>query len=584
MEGSHRALVVVVAIAALVCAIIGLPVACLMLTVVALAASRSLGWRATVERLPWSGVIVVAAIASVTLAAGVAGVDVMSSRWSGRLLLVGLVLALVSLSLSTAPTHRTTATRSWRDLGMAAAPAGLMALIGLFLAASPLGARTSWFLSGDHVRHLALVTRTIDAGALEYDSQTYPRAWHAALALLWSTTGSGRDTDGLAELIRLQSLLTWGLLVLVPLALALTATALHRARGGGPLIGGAAGCLTGALILGPWFFGDYVPRGFQTSLLALLVLAVAVQRVTESRADRGALFVVATSGAVLAHVWQVLIPVVGALLLVVLVRRWRPRPPTRTLLLDAGILASSTAVALPGLLAAARGYGLDAASVAGDVPAPVVEWLVVVLVSGVLLAITGRRSVLAACVASVGAGLATALGLAVVTGVGVDSYYPSKTLWTAVALGLPLVGAAAAHLAQGGLRTSRLGPPVPIALGTMVGGLVLLCAVTPVMGVAGSWSAADGKAVLATVTATPAPTAQVVWSVGTETDDATSQLLLDFYTATATSPPLGLAARDVVDQCALLADAPSPVVLSRQPLEVVRERFRCVPETAAVTP
>lgn len=581
---SHHLLVVGGVAASVACALGGQPMAWLLLAMATLAASRRAGLRSAIERLPMAGVIVVSAVFAIALVAGSLGFDIVSSPWSGRLVLSVVVIALVSLARVTARKSDASRTRSWTELGLAAVPAGLIGLIGAVLAASPLGARTSWFLSGDHVRHLALVTRTIDAGGLEYASQTYPRGWHATLAILWSMTGSERDPQGLAALIRLQSLATWTVLGLVSLALALTAASMHGARGGRPFAGGSAGAAAGALVLGPWFFGDYVPRGFETSLLALLVLAAAAHRCTEirdGRDGRATLAFVATSGALMAHVWQVLLPAVGVLILLVLLRRWRGRPTTRALVGDAAALASAGALALPGLLAAARGYGLDAVARAGDVPPPVVGWLVLVVASAAVLLVTGARTALTAPVASSAAAMATAFALAAVVGVGLSSYYPSKTLWTAAALGLPLIGATAAHLFERSESDRRLRGPAIVALAA-VGLAALISAVTPIAGVSGSWSAADGRTVIDTVTSRAAPTTTVVWGVGSDVDDATSQLLLDFYSATSTTEPLGLAPRDPEAQCALLEAAELPVVMSEAPEPEVRARFACAPSLRVV--
>lgn len=590
---SHHVLVFGGVAASVACALGGLPMLWLLLTMATLAASRRPGLRSAIERLPMAGVVVVSGVFAIALLAGSLGFDIVSSPWSGRLVLSVLVVALASLARATAPKTGGSWTQSWTELGLAAVPAGLIGVIGAVLAASPLGARTSWFLSGDHVRHLALVTRTIDAGGLEYASQTYPRGWHATLAILWSITGSERDPQGLAALIRLQSLATWTVLGLVSLALALTAASMHRASGGRPFASGAAGAAAGALVLGPWFFGDYVPRGFETSLLALLVLAAAVHRCTEVRADRdgrgggdsgadrATLAFVATSGALMAHVWQVLLPAVGVLLVLVLLRRWRAHPRTRALAGDASVLALSAVLALPGLLAAVRGYGLHAVAVAGDVPAPVYGWLVVVIASAVVLLVASARLALAATVTSTAMAVATACAMAAVAGVGLASYYPNKTLWTAAALGLPLIGAAAAHVFERSESDRRLRGPAIVAVAA-VGLTALISAVTPIAGVSGAWSAADGRTVIDTVTSRAAPTTTVVWGVGSDVDDATSQLLLDFYSATATTPPLGLAPRDPQAQCALLEAAERPVVMSEAPEPEVRARFACAPSVRVV--
>ncbi len=139
-----------------------------------------------------------------------------------------------------------------------------------------------------------------------------------------------------------------------------------------------------------------------------------------------------------------------------------------------------------------------------------------------------------------------------------EAYYPNKTLWAAVVLGLPVIAAGASQVLSvldGGSLLARAGFIVTGAVIALVAGLSL---VTPVFGVLGSWSTADGDLVMETVTSPRAPEASVVWGVAGAREDATSQLLLDFYSATARSVPLGLAATTVDAQCALLQQAPAP--------------------------
>lgn len=564
------------AAAAVASAVAGRPLAWLLVTVVTLAVPR-VGLRGGFERLPSAAVVVVATLCSASLVSGLVGLDVTSSPWPARVLLGALGIVLVVGAQILAVGSPPTAGHSRVELIVSTLPAGVMALLWILIAASPLGTATSWFLSGDHLRHLALVTRTLDAGALEYTSQSYPRGWHAALALLWSSSGLDRDAEGLAALIRLQSLATWLVLVLIALALGLTASTLTRSRDDRPLVTGAAGCLTGALVVGRGFFGDYVPRGFQTSLVALLIVSAVVLRLTRSRSDRGALVVASVGVMLMAHVWQVLLPVVGLLLVLVLRERWRAPLPRRSLVADVVVLLAATALAVPGVLGALHGYGVGAIAVPGDVPPPALGWIVVVALSGAVLAMRTPRGYLTPLVVAVGASVVTALGLMLVSGVGWSSYYPNKTIWTAAALGLPLVCAAASGLLPRSV-SGVAGRAVVALVASVVMGLVTLSLAAPVAGVRGAWSAADGDVVIDTVTTPAAADAAVVWAVGSEVDDATSQLLLDFYSATSTTPPLGLAPRGIDEQCRLLEEAGAPLVLSDAVEADVRSRFTCVPQ------
>ncbi len=181
-----------------------------------------------------------------------------------------------------------------------------MALL-LLVMVSAGNARLSWFLSGDHLRHIGLTTRTLEAGALEYSTQAYPHGWHAVMATMWAATGSRRDGAGLQLLVTLQATATWVVLVLIPLALGLTAATLSRATGLGPRMAGASGLVAGSLVLGPHFYGDYVTRGFDTTLLVLLALIAAVHRSTVAPTSSSALVTAVAAVVVTAHSWQVLL-------------------------------------------------------------------------------------------------------------------------------------------------------------------------------------------------------------------------------------------------------------------------------------
>ena len=112
-----------------------------------------------------------------------------------------------------------------------------------------------------------------------------------------------------------------------------------------------------------------------------------------------------------------------------------------------GALAS-----LPGVLAAIRGFGVGAAAEAGDVPPPVIGWFVGVVIAGTVVATRGARGPITTVAVAVAGTFLTSLLLAVVAGVGLSSYYPSKTLWVAAALGLPAVGVLAGVALSGPRR------------------------------------------------------------------------------------------------------------------------------------
>lgn len=573
----------VLAVAALA-AVAGAPVLWLVASVVAAAPALGRGGRGCVPMLPVGAVLLMATTVVLPLAAGVVGAEVLHAAPVTRGMLVLAAVATVAWAWHLGADEGVRPARSGTELALGSAPAALM--LGLLVVIVATGsARLSWFLSGDHLRHVGLTTRTLEAGALEYGMLSYPHGWHALMATMWASTGQDRDGAGLRALVELQAAATWAVLALVPLLLGLTATTLARARGLGPRHAGVAGLVAGSLVLGPAFYGDYVPRGFDTTLLVLLVVAAAVHVTTIAPGSALALATAVSATVVTAHSWQVLLVPAGLLTAFVLWRRrpWRERGSV--LVNDVVTVGVGALVSLPGVAAAVGGFGVAGAAEAGDVPPPVIGWFVVVVLAAAVVARQGERGPVTILVATVAATFLTSVLLAVLAGVGLSSYYPSKTLWVAAALGLPAVGCLVGVVLSG-LDGDSVGRRAGyVVVGTLTGLAVAVSAATPALGVLrGVWGAADADVVMRTVTAGSAPDAVVVWRVSDEVDDATSQLLLDFYTATARTPRLGLAPRTAVEQCALLLQAREPVVLSEAPEPEVRSRFACVPGLRVVRP
>ena len=565
-----------------VAAVAGAPVVWLVASLVAVALALGRGWRVCLEWLPAAAVLLLATTIVAPLVAGVAGADVFDGSAVPRVLLVLGAAMAVAWAWWLGSDERLRPERSWSEVGLVAAPAALMLAL-LVVVVSTGTSRLAWFLSGDHLRHLGLTTRTVEAGALEYGMLSYPHGWHAVMAPMWRATGSERDGAGLLALVEMQAAATWVVLVLVPLVLGLTAAVLARARGLGPRLSGLSGLVAGSLVLGPSFYGDYVPRGFDTTLLVLLVIAAAVHVSTVAPTSTAALATAVAATVVTAHSWQVLLVPACLLTAVVLWRRRRSAEGRPALVGDLVTVGVGALASLPGVLAAVSGFGVGAAAEAGDVPPPVIGWFVAVLVAGAVVATRGARGPVATVTVAVAGTFVTSVLLAVVAGVGLSSYYPSKTLWVAAVLGLPAVGVLAGIALSGlggGSLVSRAGY---VVVGTVIGLVVAVSAATPTMGVLrGVWGAADADRVMRMVTSGSGPDAAVVWRASDDVDDATAQLLLDFYSATAKTPRLGLAARTVPEQCALLLAAPAPVVLSNAPESEVRARFACAPGVRVV--
>lgn len=563
--------------AAVVAAALGAPVVWLVASLVAVAIALGQSLRACVDWLPAAAVLLLTTTMVAPLAAGVTGADVFDGSAVPRGLLVLGVAAAVAWAWRLGSEELRPRVRSGSELSLLLAPAALMLV--LFVAMVTSGtARLSWFLSGDHLRHLGLTTRTVESGALEYGMLSYPHGWHALMAAMWRTTGSQRDGVGLLELVQMQAAATWMVLVLITLSLSLTASSLAGAGGLGPRLSGLAGFTAGAMVLSPAFFGAYVPRGFDTTLVVLLAISAAVHVASISSASASALATAVGATVVAAHSWQVLLVPTGLLTAVVLWQRHRSVQSQATRLADVMTIGAGALVSLPGVLAAMRGFGMEAAAEAGDVPPPVIGWSIVVVIAVTLV---GKRGpgwpVATLAVAAAGTFLTSAL-LAAIAGVGLSSYYPSKTLWVAAVIGLPAVGVLAALLLsvlEGSSIRKRVGF---VLVGVVVGLGLAVSLATPTTGVLrSSWGGADPEQVMRMTTSAPSPRVAVIWRASNTVDDATAQLLLDFYSATAQTPRLGLAARSVSDQCALLLAAPRPVVLSDAPETDVRNRFTCAP-------
>jgi hypothetical protein len=282
---------------------------------------------------------------------------------------------------------------------------------------------------------------------------------------------------------------------------------------------------------------------------------------------------------VTAHSWQVLLVPACVVTGIVVWRRQSRAMDRRILGLDVVVLAVGAVAAAPGVHAAFAGFGVGAAAEAGDVPSPVLGWFVVVVVSALGLMGFRRRDLLLPDVAAVASTFLMAVLLAGIAGVGMSAYYPSKTLWVSTALGLPVVAAAGCAMWAWTDRRTRLGRFAFVVVGAVGGVAVAASLASPLVGILGSaWGAANAEEVMDVVTSEAAPEATVVWSVSDDVDDATSQLLLDFYLASPRTPRLQLAATSVEEQCALLRHVSDPVVLTRASEAVVRARFPCAPD------
>ena len=463
-------------------------------------------------------------------------------------------------------------------------PAGpALVLIG-YLAVSrllPLPRRTEWLLGGDHVRHLIMMAEAQNSGSLSYTDYAYPRGWHAFVAAVWSTAGIS-PRDDFSTVVDVTSALVWALSVLLAFTTACLASTLSARLGLSVRAAGLAGCLAGAATLLPWFLGNYQSLGLETSLLGAVLLAVVIRTQLARPDGVPALVVAGASIALLAHTWQLLLPVVALAALrsgLTVSRRHGPRG-----LAGAGALAAAVVVvAWPALVAVVTVVGVDHATDAGvEVPVP---WLVLVL--GVSAAVgaslrlswSGRWALMLMLVPAV-----TGLALAAWVGIAPTKYYPSKLIWhSAVLLLAPLaaavvVGVRALHVRRPRARFARI-----------VGGVVAACAllyvlVQPAAAFAGVWSTADGRMLFRLIETPGAAQAQVVWSGAGEGTDTLTRSFLDVVRSEPGPLRTPQAVLTVAQECALLDAAEVPTVLTVMPEAQVRSRYACSPTATILRP
>ncbi|MBM6405968.1 hypothetical protein JQN72_17130 [Phycicoccus sp. CSK15P-2] len=463
-----------------------------------------------------------------------------------------------------------------------AAPTVLMigyALAGRLL---PAGTRNEWFLGGDHVRHVVLAAELQADGGLDYTTEVYPRAWHALLSATW--TAAGLDPRrSLVEVIDLTALLVWLLAAGMALTTsALAATLAHRV-GTTPHGAGVAAFVAGCIVLWPPFLANYQALGLQGSVVGACVLAAVLRH---QLVDTGGLraFVVAVSGCVvLAHTWQLLLPVTG------LAAAWsglsvlrRSRGRARALV---GVLgAGSVAASWPAMAAVVNRVGVGHAAEA-DIHAPV-PWLVLGLglVAAIVLAVRSRLHEVPWFLGLLWVPAVTGAVLAWRVGVSPESYYPSKLLWHTALLSLPSISVVGVALAVRVDRSAAVGSSLLRVLGGAAAALVLLYAVVgPTAAYTGGWSTVDGATVLRLLGASEAARAQVVHSDGRLVTDTVTRILLDAERPEhdERTPQESLS---IEEECALLEEADDPTVLTDRPVPEIRERYSCVTPIVVVRP
>ncbi len=536
-------------------------------------------------------VLLLAAVVVVATGAQALGLRPLATRAGSVAATLLALVPLVALGLRLRRRPDRPAARDRGDAArtaLVAAPALVLVAVLAWSTVLPHALRVEWFVNGDHVRHLVLVADARAHGALDYSVRGYPRAWHTTVALVWSLTGAPSGRADLVGLLGLMAGMVWLLFAAVALATASLTSALATRAGLGPWTAAGTAATAGAATLWPAFLGNYQALGFEGSLVAALVVAVALREVLVRPASLAASVTTWAGLLVMAHTWQLLLPVSGALALVATVARVRaaaPGPRVRRLAGAAGLGLVVAATSLPALSAVVGVVGVGHAVVA-DVEAPVPLWLLGLgLVATVVLAAVRRhdRTLLVVLAVSVLPAL-TALGLAVRLGIPVTRYYPAKLLWHSTILGLSAVAVVAA-LAVVKARSQRL--PTLVGRGVLVvtAAVVALGAVvTPVAAFGGAWSTVDAATVLRLLDVPGAERAQVVWSGGPLVTDVATRILLDGYRPEAGRRDTPQGGLTVAQECDLLRAAVDPTVLSDRPEAEVRRRYACVPAVTVLGP
>lgn len=526
--------------------------------------------------------IALAGLVAMAQGLGAAGVRLLQPGAAGLTTVVGFALAWAVayawLRRDRRPQRQAAAGRAHRMWVML--PGVLMVGYVLIARVLPVGRRTEWYVGGDHVRHLILASDVQATGSLSYSAEAYPRAWHTLLAAVWSALGLRPQTD-IAVVVDVSAVLVW----MLSAGLALTTSALagtlaHR-LGLASREAAAAGLVAGSVTLLPAFLGNYQGLGFQTSLLAAGVLATVVRAQLARPGSLATLTVAAAGVVVVAHTWQLLLPVVGLVALRCALdvsrRRGRPAAWASPGLAVLALAVLTLAVSAPSLLAVTTQIGVQHATDAG-VHAPV-PWAILALGAGAAIGLGARaRSPERQVLALMAVPAVTGLALAAYVRITPDTYYASKLIWQSAALLLAPLSVAAMFLA---LRVVGLGRPVGPAARVLGGGAAVIvlayALLAPIGAYVGAWSTVEGEKVLRLLSTAGAGEAQVVWSGGAVHTDTVTRVLLDALRPMPAEPATPQQPLSVAEECALLGTG-GATVLTDQPDDAVRARYRCAPD------
>jgi len=567
-----------------------------------------------VDALPPAVAGVVAWIIVVCHAAGVFGLDLLGSRpASAAVLLAPAVVAVAVAARRTSPAvdrdadpvpHTATKplaptvpepANGWTT-GLTALPTLVWIIAGLIGARLNNGAGMAWFGRGiDNIQHaLQVQFRGLDGG-LTYTQFPNPGGAHALIATILATaTPYSRTTTpeqsrvALFDLLSTTTMAFWllfGLLVLSVTILARRAAYQIRpdlGRGPAALVGATAGF---ALLLAP--FPKVLGYGFLTLVLASVGLTAALTAATAPHRGAAAPAVTALAAAasvlITLHTWPLAtftsLPV-GYAAAVVLVRRWRTLTVGARLAVVGGALAI-TASGAGVVWAVLTSVDAMARTATGGVVPPVdviaLAWLALAAPVALVL-VKSRRLLLITGTFVVTAG--GALGLSLVGRVPLTSYYPSKVLWIAGLVGVPLACAGLlwllGRLARWRiprLHTGVLGVAAAVAFGFGTSATTHL-----------AWAASPRwERTVAAVTSTQAPGATIAWDLPDPGGGVVfTDRILDFYRVNLAVLRVFPHERSYTRDCADLTATPHPTVLTEHSQATISAYFTCAPGVVAL--
>lgn len=393
------------------------------------------------------GISVAVAATVGMLAAPFALLNSAGGRWGALVVLVGIP-ALVGLRRGG---RMTVASGQWPT---AVVLAGGLVFAAVVSVAVPMEIWTRNVANGtDFSRHLVLMKDVVRTGGLDYAAIGFPRGLHALFAQVSATDGLAGYRE---SWIALEGLL-WLMIVMIATGSAAIGTQVANAlRLPGFMANWAVPLMAVVPVLGSMWVSSFFRNGFATSIAAGVILVAAAAAAFDPGwwgSARAALVWSALTLA-LVHVWPLLAPVVGVLVLLTIATSFS-RSTARGAAVVSAVLAAM--LALPVVWAmvftASSGQGvIDRAQQFGNAGLlPPEWWWLVALVSAVVAVFVARHRAAGfslAWFAMAAAGLLVLLALVFVSGEPWPdlAYYPMKTLWT---LSILLPAAAGAGLAWG---------------------------------------------------------------------------------------------------------------------------------------